>query len=140
MPNIDIFFIMVYDDFRIQKLMPIIIDVAIYGSLSKLAGGKHIAKTEVEMQPGARVKDLLAQFNIPPNYKSFVFINAVLCDVPGMNASTNEPLKDGDHIGIFSNGYMWPYQYRDGMPMSESLKEEMRKYGAMHHTYTENNH
>ncbi len=116
--------------------MPIIIDVAIYGSLAKLAGGKHIAKMDVEMEPNAKVKDLLEQFKIPPDGKSFLFINAVLCDVPGMNASANEPLQDGDHIGIFSHGYMWPYQYRDGMPMSESLKNEMRKHGAMHHTYT----
>lgn len=119
--------------------MPINIDVAIYGSLAKLAGGKHIAKLDVELDPGARVKDLLERFNIPPDEKTFVFINAILCDVPGMNASANEELRDGDHIGIFSQGYMWPYQYRDGMPMSESLQEEMRKYGAMHHTYTEKN-
>lgn len=42
--------------------MPIIIDVAIYGSLAKLAGGKHIAKMDVEMEPNAKVKDLLEQF------------------------------------------------------------------------------
>jgi hypothetical protein len=116
--------------------MPINVDVAIYGSLAKLAGGKHIATLDVELKSGTRMEDLLERFKIPPEEKSFVFINAVLCDVPGMNASAKELLKDGDHIGIFSQGYMWPYQYRDGMPMSDSLREAMREFGAMHHTYT----
>lgn len=118
-----------------MKTMPITVDVAIYGSLAKLAGGKHIAILDVEMEPGSRFDDLLAQLNIPPEEKSFIFINAVLCDLPGLFASANEQLKDNDHIGIFSHGYMWPYQYRDGMPMSESLQEAMREVGAMHHTY-----
>jgi len=116
--------------------MPITIDLAIYGSLAKHAGGKHIAQMEVELKSDARMKDLLEHFKIPPDEKSFVFINAVLCDVPGLNASANEQLQEGDHIGIFSHGYMWPYQYRDGMPMSDSLQEAMREFGAMHHTYT----
>jgi len=30
---------------------------------------------------------------------------------------------------------MWPYQYRDGIVMSDPLKAAMKKYGAMHHTY-----
>ena len=116
--------------------MSINIDVAIYGSLAKYVGGKHIAQVDVQLEDNALVKDLLEHLKIPPEDKSYVFINAVLCDVPGLNASADEQLKDGDHVGIFSLGYMWPYQYRDGMPMSESLKQAMSDYGAMHHTYT----
>ncbi len=71
-----------------------------------------------------------------PEEKGFVFVNAVLCDVPGLNASWRHGLDHGDHVGIFSLGYMWPYQYRDGAHMSEALKEMLRAQGAMHHSYT----
>jgi hypothetical protein len=64
-----------------------------------------------------------------------VFINSVLSDVPGLNAAALQVLKPGDHVGIFSLESMWPYQYRDGVPMSEALKAAMEKFGAMHHTY-----
>jgi hypothetical protein len=90
---------------------------------------------DIQFEPGARLRDLFDQLKIPPEETSYIFINAVLCDVPGLNASADEPLNDGDHIGIFSEGYMWPYQYRDGMPMSDSLKEAMSEHGALHHTY-----
>ncbi|MBN2043713.1 MAG: hypothetical protein JW757_01735 [Anaerolineales bacterium] len=116
--------------------MSITIDLAIYGSLAKLAGGKHLTKMDLELESGSRIEDLFARFNICPEDTSFIFINAVLCDVPGLNASKKEVLHDGDHVGIFSHGYMWPYQYRDGMPMSNSLKQAMREHGALHHTYT----
>jgi hypothetical protein len=50
----------------------------------------------------------------------------------------DEPLRGGAHVGVFSTGYMWPYQYRDGIRMSDPLLEALREYGAMHNVYVQN--
>jgi hypothetical protein len=116
--------------------MTISVEVSLYGSLAHLGGGKHLATLMVELQSNACMQDLFDQLKINPEKTSYIFINAVLCDVPGLNASNREHLHDGDHIGIFSLGYMWPYQYRHGMPMTKSLEKAMGEYGTLHHTYT----
>ena len=112
------------------------INVAIYGKLAHVCGGKHISILDLELDLNAHLGDLLTQLDIPMDETSFIFLDAVLCDVPGLNIHHDEPLKDGAHVGIFSTGYMWPYQYRDGVPMSKPLIKAMEEHGAMHHTYT----
>jgi hypothetical protein len=114
----------------------IVAELALYGPLAARAGGVHVAVRQVRLKRGATLGDLAAQFGILPEEKSFVFVNAVLCDVPGLNASWEYGLAHGDHVGIFSQGYMWPYQYRDGAHMSEALKTMLRAQGPMHHSYT----
>jgi hypothetical protein len=116
--------------------MPTIkVNVALYGSLSRFAGGRHLAQFDVDLESGSTKHDLLAILGIPEQERGFLFINAVLHDVPGLNAESQEPLKDGDHIGIFSTTYMWPYQYRDGIRMSDGLKQVLQEHGSMHHSY-----
>ncbi len=117
-----------------QLNMPTI-NVTLYGPLAKFAGGKYIAQKVVQLEDKAVVRDLLDYFGIPYDQKSYLFINAILCDMPGLLASLDEPLKDEDRVGIFSLQHMWPYQYRDGIRMSETLAETLRKHGAMHNTY-----
>jgi hypothetical protein len=119
--------------------MKINVNTTIYGSLARICGGKYIAQVQAELPENAIVNDLLQHLDINPSDKSYLFINAVLCDMPGLNASSEEKLHDGDHVGIFSNGYMWPFQYRDGVHMSESLRITLLKTGVMHHTYTTTN-
>lgn len=114
----------------------ITIDLSIYGALAPVAGGKHIAQAKVNLDDSAKVKDLLAYYNINPKDTGYIFINAILCDAPGLNASLNEPLKHNDHVGIFSHGYIWPFQYRHGAFISKSLKKAMKERGILHHTYT----
>ncbi len=111
------------------------INLNLYGALASLAGGKYIAQQKMSLNDGAVIRDLLDSLSIPCDQKSYLFINAVLCDMPGLSASLDEPLHDGDHVGIFSRQHMWPYQYRDGIRMSASLTEALRKRGAMHNTY-----
>ena len=112
------------------------VNLAIYGKLARISGGRHLAIIDLEMPSSAHLGDLLDQLEIPVNETSYIFLDAVLCDVPGLTITHDEPLKDGSHVGIFSQGYMWPYQYRDGMPMSPALTAAMKKYGVMRHTYT----
>ena len=116
-------------------MTPIKIDLTLYGPLAKFAGGKYIVQMDVDLESGAQIKDLLDHFGIPDDEKGYLFINAILCDAPGLSASLSEPLNNGDHVGIFSLQHMWPYQYRDGIRMSDSLTEAMREHGAMHNTY-----
>lgn len=112
------------------------VNVAIYGKLSKYFDGKHIAIFDIDIDQSVNLGQLLESLKIPMDETSFIFLDAVLCDVPGLEVVHNEELKNGSHIGVFSTGYMWPYQYRDGVPMSEPLKTAMSLYGPMHHTYT----
>lgn len=116
-------------------MLPIKINTTIYGKLAKIGGGKHIAILDLEMPSSSTLGDLLVKIEIPMEETSFIFLDAVLCDVPGLSIDHSEPLNDGSHVGIFSTGYMWPYQYRDGMPMSDPLVEALKQYGAMHHSY-----
>jgi len=111
------------------------INLNLYGALASLAGGKYIAQKNVSLPEGKVIRDLLDSLGVPDDQKSYLFINAVLCDMPGLSASLDEPLHDGDHVGIFSRQHMWPYQYRDGIRMSERLTEALRKHGAIHNVY-----
>jgi hypothetical protein len=111
------------------------VNVCLYGSLARLGGGRYVAQLEVELQPGAGKAELLDQLCVPEAERGYLFINAVLCEVPGMRTGSNEPLKNGDHVGIFSVDRLWPYQYRDGIVMSEGLREALKEHGAMHHSY-----
>jgi len=111
------------------------VNLSLYGDIARYAGGRYVASLDVAIFAGATFADLLQQIGLNTDEKGYVFINAVLCDAPGLNASENEVLKNGDHIGIFSITHMWPYQYRDGVHMSDSLRLAMAKTGAMHNSY-----
>jgi hypothetical protein len=111
------------------------VSVSFYGSLARFGGGKYVAQIDVELPQGSGKADLLAHFSIPENERGYLFINAVLCEVPGISTTANEPLNDGDHVGIFSVDRLFPFQYRDGLPISEGLKKALQAHGAMHHAY-----
>jgi len=111
------------------------VNVSLYGSLARYQGGKHVAMAEVELPMGTCKADLLVHLGIQNEERGYLFINAVLCDVPGLVTGEGQVLKDGDHVGIFSVDRIWPYQYRDGVRMSEELTEALKIHGAMHHSY-----
>jgi hypothetical protein len=98
--------------------------------------GKQVAQVDVTLAPEARVPELLSTLCIPEEERGYLFINDILSEVPGLSTSPGEILRDGDHVGIFSVDRLWPYQYRDGIVMSQSLKELLGSSGAMHHSYT----
>lgn len=111
------------------------VNVSLYGSIARFGNGKHVAQVETTLESGARVPDLLSMLGVPEDERGYLFINAVLCEVPGLSTRTGEALKDGDHVGIFSTDRLWPYQYRDGIVMSAGLKDLLGSSGAMHHSY-----
>lgn len=124
-------------NFFFNLMSMIKITLTLYGPIAKFAGGKYIAQKAVELNEGQTIKDLMDKFAIPYYQKSYLFINNVLSDMPGLNASLGEVLTDNARVGIFSPEHMYPYQYRDGLPISDALTKELkeREGGAMHNTY-----
>ena len=121
---------------NVNDTLPCItVNVNLYGSLARFAGGKYVAQVSVELPAGAGKAELVARLAIPEDERGYLFINALLCDVPGLVTGADETLQDGDHVGIFSVDRLWPYQYRDGIRMSEGLKKAMQEHGSMHHSY-----
>ena len=111
------------------------VNVSLYGSLARFGGGHYVAQVDIKMEPGSGKQDLLKQLGIPESERGYLFINAVLCEVPGISTNANELFNDGDHVGIFPVDRLYPYQYRDGLPMSEGLKKALEERGTMHHSY-----
>jgi hypothetical protein len=111
------------------------VNVSLYGSLARFGGGRHVAQFDIDLADGSGKADLVKQLGIPEKERGYLFINALLCEVPGLSTDANELLKDGDHVGIFSVDRLYPYQYRDGLPMSDGLKAKLSIHGAMHHSY-----
>ena len=103
--------------------------------MARFAGRTHVFQEDLLLPPGTTLGELRERFGIHSEDTGYIFLNAVLCDVPGLDVSADLKLNDRDHIGIFSRVHMWPYQYRDGIRMTEALKEALKERGAMHHTY-----
>jgi len=116
------------------KFMPII-NVTLYGDIAHYGSGKHIATMDLDLPDGAVIDTLLQEISLPPAERGYLFVNAVLYDAPGLYASKDEVLHNGEHVGIFSIRHMWPYQYRDGIRISDSLKAAMEESGPMRNTY-----
>lgn len=123
----------------VPKAQTIKVSVALYGPIARAAGAKHVAQLDIELANRATVGDLMEKLELEDQERGYLFVNAVLFDVPGLNVSRSHALQEGDHIGIFSTVHMWPYQYRDGARMSDALREALRETGAMRHTYTSRN-
>jgi hypothetical protein len=113
----------------------ITVNVSLYGEIAKLVSGNSVSTSDMILPEATTVKDLLTHLKIPFEKQGYTFINAVLCDMPGLGTSHAEVLTDGDHIGVFSTTYVWPFQYRNGAPISEALRAALIERGAMHHTY-----
>ena len=111
------------------------INVTLYGDIALYGSGKHIATMDLDLPDGAVIDTLLQEISLPSTERGYLFVNAVLHDAPGLYASRDEVLQNGDHVGIFSIRHMWPYQYRDGIRMSDSLKAAMEESGPMRNTY-----
>ena len=111
------------------------VNISLYGSLARFGGGRYVAQMDIELADGSGKADLMQKLGIPEEERGYLFINAMLCEVPGLSTGANELLKEGDHIGVFSVDRLYPYQYRDGLPMSDGLKETLKVHGAMHHSY-----
>lgn len=57
-------------------------------------GSKPGATLEVELPPGARVRDLVAHFHIPAEVVKLAFVN-------GLSQEMDTELRENDEVGIF---------------------------------------
>ncbi len=111
-----------------SKTNQIQIKVHLYGALAEYGGPeatKHNAQLEIRLPTGSKISDLLNSMGIPPARKGLTFINGVLSDMPGLSADLETALQDGDRVGMFSIGYIWPFQYRHGARMTAELKKSL---------------
>jgi hypothetical protein len=113
----------------------ITVNVSLYGELAKLISGHSVHTFDSELPEASTVRDLLTLHRIPTDKQGYTFINAILCDMPGLGTSHDEVLSNGDHVGIFSLTHVWPFQYRNGAAISDALRAALIERGAMHHTY-----
>ena len=116
------------------------VEVWLYGPLARY-GGDTANPTYVQLflqvPDATTVGDLLEKLNFPLAEKGITFINGQLSDMPGLAADLEHILEDGDRIGMFSTGSMWPFQYRLGATMIPELQKALnqREDGTLHHSY-----
>ncbi len=114
------------------------VEVWLYGSLKRYGGeAAQVAHAQlnVRLPVGAKMGHLLAQLGMPVAEKGMTFVNSQLTDMPGLLSDLDRELADGDRIGLFSPKTMWPFQYRFGASMSPKLEEDMKRRGAMRHSF-----
>jgi sulfur carrier protein ThiS len=113
------------------------VEVWLYGPLAKYGGGEHYVKVEVELSPGATMKDLLDKLGIPEDERGITFVNSQLSAMAGFYPDLDLELEDGDRVGIFHSKSMWPFQYRFGAKLHPKFEESIKKgeVGFLHHSY-----
>ena len=109
------------------------VEIALYGRIARAAGGQHVAVTTLALPEGSRIRDALVALGLQEEEVGLIFVNAVLSDLPGLHVALDDELRSGDHLGLFSADYIWPYQYRDGTVVSPRLREAIATGDYLHH-------
>jgi hypothetical protein len=120
----------------------ICVDTWLYGPLARFAGDPNqmvFANPQVELPEGSTMRDLLTQLGLPTEERGITFINGELSAMPGLQPDLSRELQSKDRVALFHLKAMYPFQYRQGLPMAEEFSEAMQssKDGGLHHTYTE---
>ncbi|HMA85734.1 MAG TPA: MoaD/ThiS family protein [Desulfosalsimonadaceae bacterium] len=71
------------------------VNVHLYATLAKFLPADATDKTcQLEFKQDATVSDIIHQLGIPEKSVKLIFVN-------GVHAAKNQPLKDGDRVGLF---------------------------------------
>ena len=70
------------------------IKVKVFATLRKYAADESSGEQELELAEGAMVGEALAKLKIPEREVAFVFVNST-------HRKLDEPLADGDELGVF---------------------------------------
>lgn len=103
------------------------IDLWLYGVLARFAGsstGGGFATIRMKLPPEATLGDLLETLGMATEERGFTFINGSLSAKPGVQADLARVLHDGDRVAFFHLKSMWPFQYRQGVPVTVDFAEE----------------
>ena len=119
----------------------IVLDVWLYGTLSRYGGGKgngSFANVQIRLPEGSTVANLLSRLKMPTEERGITFINGRLSAMPGLQPDLSHILHEGDRVAFFDPKSMWPFQYRHGATMTEEMEHAMvsEKDHGLHHTYT----
>lgn len=101
------------------------LDVLLYGELRKYGGPAQqigYAQIVVEAPEGFRMRDLFDRLNMATTERGITFVNGNLSALPGFQPDLDHPFQDGDRVALFDLRSMWPFQYRNGAAMTESLR------------------
>jgi len=129
----------------------IAIEVWLYGPISRYGNQVDEALVEerrvessyailhLKLPGGSRLKHLLDYLELPSEEKGITFVNGNLAAMPGVDTEHEVELHDGDRVGISHRRSMWPFQYRFGASLDETLRDSFRerKDRGIHHAYTE---
>ena len=118
----------------------IVLDVWLYGTLSRYGGGKgngSFANLRIRLREGSTVAHLLFRLRMPIGQRGITFINGRLSAMPGLQPDLSHILHDGDRVAFFDPKSMWPFQYRHGAAMTDEMEHAMvsEKDHGLHHTY-----
>ena len=101
------------------------VSVYLYGSLASRTASKTdygYANLQVNFSRPSTIRELLAHLGIPTTERGITFINGRLSAMPGVQPDLEHTLANGDRVAFFDLRSMWPFQYRDGAPMIEEMK------------------
>ena len=116
------------------------VDVWLYGELARYGGQadkRSFTNVPVRLPAGSTVTDLMARLKMPTEERGITFINGKLSAMPGLQPDIGHVLGDGDRVAFFDPRSMWPFQYRNGVPMVGEMADAMQasQDQGLHHTY-----
>ncbi|MHB8829617.1 MAG: MoaD/ThiS family protein [Syntrophales bacterium] len=116
------------------------IDVWLYGVLARYgaqANKGSFANLQLRPPAGSTITDLMARLKMPTEERGITFINGKLSAMPGLQPDMSHVLGDGDRVAFFDLRSMWPFQYRNGVPMVGEMADAIQASHdhGLHHTY-----
>lgn len=126
------------------------IEVWLYGPISRygneideeLVQDRRVERSYAELHlalpAGSRLADLVDYLKLPSDEKGITFINGNLAAMPGVDTDREIELHHGDRVGISHRRSMWPFQYRFGASLDDTLRDKFRQREdrGIHHAYT----
>ena len=118
----------------------IVLDVWLYGTLSRYGGGKgngSFSNLRLRLPEASTVAHLLSRLKMPTEQRGITFINGRLSAMPGLQPDLSHILHNGDRVAFFDPKSMWPSQYRHGAALTDEMEQAMvaEKGHGLHHTY-----
>jgi hypothetical protein len=122
-----------------DDLAEITLDLYLYGALSHYVKSDTpgCANLKMPLPENSTIGDLLLKLKIPTLERGITFINGNLSALPGIQQDLGHVLHDQDRVAFFDLKSMWPFQYRQGVQMTDELSEKLSvdPEKGIHHSY-----
>lgn len=119
-----------------------ILDVWLYGELRKFSDTPNkigYGQMLLDVPEGYRMRDLLERLNMPSSARGITFVNGNLSALPGFQPDLEHVFADNDRVAMFDLRSMWPFQYRNGAAMTDSMRQAVQDHPEqlLHHEHFE---